>query len=100
MKETIQCPHCGLTFEVSLSHRKKRIHRRPTAHKTMKQKREIDPQELQQLVWDNPLPELARLYGISQKELENCCKAFGIPIPPRGYWIGLESSQGFQEEQK
>jgi hypothetical protein len=44
------------------------------------------PDQLKQLVWQFPTTELAKPWGVSDKAVENRCKAFDIKKPPRGYW--------------
>ncbi len=43
-------------------------------------------EELRSLVWDKPATEIAKQLGVSDKAIENWCKFYDIPKPPRGYW--------------
>jgi hypothetical protein len=47
---------------------------------------EITKEELQELVWQMPTTEIAKLYGVSDKAIEKRCKLLGVDKPPRGYW--------------
>jgi len=49
-------------------------------------------EELQNLVWEMPTVEVAKIYGVSDKAVEKRCKKFGINKPPRGYWAKVKSS--------
>jgi hypothetical protein len=37
-------------------------------------------------VWSEPLPTLAKKYGLSDNGLRKICKALSIPLPAAGYW--------------
>ena len=41
-------------------------------------------------VWDMPISQLAKKYGISDVGLAKICRRMEIPRPPRGYWRKLE----------
>lgn len=46
----------------------------------------LNKQQLYELVWEVPMLELARRYGLSDRGLAKICERNGIPVPPRGYW--------------
>ena len=43
-------------------------------------------QELYEKVWQTPMTQLAKQYGLSDVGLAKICKKYDIPRPPRGYW--------------
>lgn len=43
-------------------------------------------EEIYELVWSEPLLNLARRHGLSDNGLRKRCKGMNIPVPPRGYW--------------
>src|SRR5437867_540805 len=43
-------------------------------------------QKLYDLVWSEPMRNLAGKYGISDRGLAKVCKAANIPVPEPGYW--------------
>lgn len=47
---------------------------------------EIDPKELEKLVWTYSTVRVAEMLGVSDKAIEKRCKLHGILKPPRGYW--------------
>jgi hypothetical protein len=47
---------------------------------------EITKEELEELVWQMPTTEIAKLYSVSDKAIEKRCKILEIEKPPRGYW--------------
>jgi hypothetical protein len=59
---------------------------------------EIDPEELNQLVWEIPITDIANLYGVSKRAIEKRCRELGIPKPPRGYWSKLRNDKGLSQE--
>ncbi len=48
-------------------------------------------QELYDLVWSEPMRDLATKYSISDRGLAKACAAADIPVPERGYWNKQES---------
>ena len=47
-------------------------------------------EELEKEVWETPSSSLCKKYGVSDKTIQNWCKAYGIEKPPRGYWRKLK----------
>jgi DNA-binding transcriptional regulator YbjK len=43
-------------------------------------------QELYNLVWSEPMRDIAARYQISDVGLAKACRNASIPVPPRGYW--------------
>src|SRR5262245_53700845 len=42
--------------------------------------------ELYSLVWELPLAQLAKRFGISHARLKKICDDYEIPVPPVGHW--------------
>jgi hypothetical protein len=53
-------------------------------------KRTVTREELFEQVWQTPMTQLAKEYGISDVGLAKVCKRLEVPRPPRGYWRKLE----------
>ena len=49
--------------------------------------------ELYRLVWEQPMLQLAKTYGLSDVGLAKICRKHDIPHPPRGYWAKLQHGQ-------
>jgi len=45
--------------------------------------------DVYQAVWQTPILQLARQWGISDRGLSKACERRNIPTPPRGYWQRL-----------
>ena len=43
-------------------------------------------EDLYQQVWQKPMSQLARQYGLSDRGLAKICDRMQIPVPGRGYW--------------
>lgn len=43
--------------------------------------------ELNKLIWEKPMIELAKDFSVSDKTISNWAKEFNIEIPPQGYWL-------------
>lgn len=52
----------------------------------------ISQELLQQLIWQKPTIEIAKIYGVSDKAVEKRCKKYNISKPPRGYWQKLKAN--------
>ncbi len=50
----------------------------------------VTREELFEQVWNTPMTQLAKEYGISDVGLAKVCKRMDVPRPPRGYWRKLE----------
>jgi hypothetical protein len=46
----------------------------------------ITRNELYEAVWNRPIVQVAREYGISDVALKKICRKMAIPTPERGYW--------------
>jgi hypothetical protein len=42
--------------------------------------------ELYNLVWSEPMRDIAARFEISDVGLAKACRNASIPVPPRGYW--------------
>jgi hypothetical protein len=49
--------------------------------------------ELIELVWSQPVVEIARDFGVSDVAIGKRCKALEIPKPPRGYWAKVNAGK-------
>ena len=47
-------------------------------------------QELYDLVWQNTIVSLSKIYNVSATDLRNACKTLDVPIPEVGYWTKLK----------
>lgn len=54
--------------------------------------------ELFKKVWETPIIQLAKEYGLSDVGLAKICKKHNIPRPPRGYWAKKSAGQRLQQE--
>ena len=78
---SIACPYCGQSFEFSRTV--------PTRHKEAHRRNEfpdnrmtVDPEELGALLEELSVLEIARMYGVSQKAIEDYCQLFGLTLRP------------------
>jgi len=55
--------------------------------------KELSRKELYNLVWQKPIMQIAKEYGLSDRGLGKLCERYGIPTPPRGYWQKIASGQ-------
>jgi transposase len=46
---------------------------------------------LEDLAWKIPTSKIAKQYGVSDKTVERWCRNYGVPKPPRGYWMKLNA---------
>lgn len=54
------------------------------------EKMSVSRQELYDLVWSAPISQLAKNYGIVDRQLRKICNDFNIPVPQNGYWQKLK----------
>jgi hypothetical protein len=100
----LYCLICGAPYKLSPSHtlrtscKNKHVFHNNICRRLALQIFEIDPEELNQLVWEIPITDIANLYGVSNKAIEKRCREFGIPKPPRGYWSKLRNDKGLSQE--
>jgi len=92
------CPHCGIPFQVPPSQKNGRDSDNNSRRRTAPQKFEFDPEQLRQLVWEMPISQIARLYGVTGKVVEKTCRALGFSIPSCGYWTSPDLEEVSQEE--
>ena len=50
-------------------------------------------EELYQKVWEKPVSEVAKEYGISDNALRKRCINLHVPLPERGYWARLRAGK-------
>jgi hypothetical protein len=43
-------------------------------------------ERLKELIWSMPTLKVAKIFGVSDKTIQNWCDNYGIEKPPRGYW--------------
>ncbi len=55
--------------------------------------KKLTREELYELVWLQPMTQIAKGLGISDVMVGKLCKNLGVPRPPRGYWVGITSSK-------
>ena len=53
--------------------------------------------ELYKRIWETPVTQLAKEYGLSDVGFAKICKKYNIPRPPRGYWAKKVSGQHMQK---
>ncbi|MCA9943074.1 MAG: HNH endonuclease [Anaerolineales bacterium] len=82
----LTCRYCGKHFTVNGGSAKRRFHCSNKCKSMASRQFEIEPEELEKLVWEMPTIHVAALLGVSDKAIEKRCKKFGIRKPPRGYW--------------
>lgn len=54
---------------------------------------EISKEELERLVWDNPVTKIAEGFNVSDVAIGKRCKVLGIKKPPRGYWAKVYANK-------
>ena len=60
------------------------------------QRRRVTRTELHQRVWEKPLTELSKDYGVTGTGLAKICDRHSIPRPPQGHWMKLEAGKQVQ----
>ena len=63
----------------------------------VKDTKSISRIELYKQVWETPVTQLAKTYGLSDVGFAKICKKYNIPRPPRGYWAKKASGQYMQK---
>ena len=53
--------------------------------------------QLYELVWQKPISQIAKDYGLSDRGLGKLCVRNDIPVPPRGYWARLRAGQKLEK---
>ena len=54
-------------------------------------------QELYELVWSEPMVQLAKKFGLSDVGLSKACRRVAIPVPERGYWARRQAGKQTQQ---
>lgn len=54
-------------------------------------------EELYEQVWEHPIREVAKNYGISDVALAKICKKLDVPRPGRGYWARIAAGKSVQK---
>lgn len=93
----LECKVCGNPFTVVESQIHRRLHCSKSCQIKASRRFEIDPKELEKLVWEMPTVHVAALLGVSDKAIEKRCKKYGIRKPPRGYWRKVETGNWEEE---
>lgn len=52
-----------------------------------------DRNTLYEEVWNSPMVQVARRYGISDVMLKKVCSKLDVPTPPRGYWAKVAAGK-------
>ena len=47
----------------------------------------VTKKELQKLVWEKPLEDIGKQFGVSGRAVGKWCQKWNVQKPPRGYWI-------------
>ena len=58
----------------------------------------IDREELYQLVWAEPMLQVAKRFGVSSSYLARICTRLNVPRPARGYWAKLAAGKMTRQE--
>jgi hypothetical protein len=53
----------------------------------------MDRAALFERVWSEPAENLAKTWGLSGRGLSKACQRLQIPVPPRGFWAGVQHGQ-------
>lgn len=85
------CLFCKNGFIVSV--RSNQIYCSEACARKDRTKFEIDPQELEALVWEMPTTKVAELLGVSDVAVAKRCKKYNISKPPRGYWAKVQAGK-------
>jgi hypothetical protein len=58
----------------------------------------LQRERLYKEVWQTPILQLAKKYGMSDVGLAKVCKRMDIPLPPRGYWAKQAYGHGVDKK--
>lgn len=47
-------------------------------------------EELEKLVWNEPISSLAKRSGVTYEYVVRLCKMVGVERPPKGYWAKVK----------
>ncbi|WP_343727831.1 hypothetical protein [Burkholderia seminalis] len=53
----------------------------------------LERNELYELVWQMPMIELGKRYGVSRDAIRWACIQLNVPLPPQGYWGALAAGK-------
>ena len=67
---SIQCMSC--------SNKQPKIYNRKVVRPTK--------EDLEKLIWESPMSQLKKVFGVSDVAIKKWCKAYNISTPPQGYW--------------
>ncbi len=80
----LRCPFCRSAFVAHLISHKFRGKRRNGEKENPPSPLDLDPDELSSLVKELPLAQIAAIYGVTPKQIENTCRSFGIETKSKG----------------
>ena len=86
-------PECRQEYTDVPSHASRRRYCSPECAQIASRKFQVDPAEMQQMVWEMPTVHIANAYGVSDKAIERFCKKHNLQKPGRGYWAKLYAGQ-------
>ena len=86
-------PECRQEYTDVPSHASRRRYCCAECARIASRKFQVDPAEMQQMVWEMPTIHIAVAYGVSDKAIEKFCKKHNIQKPGRGYWAKLYAGQ-------
>jgi len=100
----ILCPNCHTQTETHSGKNKsntcsvcaKKIGKKSTlcrlCQNTLPKKRKFDigKSELQKLIWEKPIVDIAIEFGVSDSAIHKRCNKFGLSKPPIGYWLSKQ----------
>jgi len=55
--------------------------------------KKVDRKKLYDLVWQQPMVEVSKQFGLSDRGMAKLCERNSIPVPPRGYWARKVAGQ-------
>lgn len=90
-KADIVCANCGSVFFAPVGDERKFCS--VVCSDAGRQMFSIDADLLAALVWEKPLRDIAKEFGVSDVAVAKRCKKFGIHRPGRGYWASVRSKQ-------
>jgi hypothetical protein len=86
-------PECRQEYTEVPSHVHRRRYCSAECAQIASRRFQVEPAEMQQMVWEMPATHIALAYGVSDKAIEKFCKKHNIQKPGRGYWAKLYAGQ-------
>jgi hypothetical protein len=86
-------PECRQEYTEIPSHASRRRYCSSECARIASRKFHVDPEEMQQMVWEMPATHIAKAYGVSDKAIEKFCRKHKLQKPGRGYWAKLYAGQ-------